>query len=210
MKINKQATSIIEAIVSMVIITIWVVWMFNIYISSTNLEEGINNKMVAIAIAREWIEAMTNIRDTNWIIFWSDTKNCWNTLNYNNNCIMNATTTNDIPDNWRYWIFKNTNSRWILTGSSISSSDYSNINYKTFFKVWIDTTDWSYTQTWVINNLKPLYTREIIIKYIDTNWGALDSNDEKMEVTSLVQWLSESKLKVNKVELKTILSNWKE
>jgi hypothetical protein len=206
MKINKHATSIVEAIVSMVIITIWIVWMYNIFISSTNLEETINNKMVGVAIAREWIEAMTNIRDTNWIIFWSDTKNCWNTLNYTGSCIMNTNTTFDIQNNWRYRIYKNTNNRWTLTGSSIVSSDYTDSDYRNFFVVWIDSSDWSYTQTWITiatSNLKPLFTREIIVEY------ETDSNDEKMEVTSLVQWKDKSNQEVHKVELKTILSNWK-
>lgn len=211
MKKNKHATSIIEAIVAMTIISIWVTWMYNIYISSTRLEESISNKMNAVAIAREWIEAITNMRDTNWIILWSDVNNCWNTLNYNTLCIMNNTTDYDIPNDWHFKIYKNTNNRWTLSGSTtVSASGYLDSTYRDNFIVWIDS-DWFYTQTWTVDNLIPLYTREIITKYIeDTNWDALiDSNDEKMEVKSLVQWMDGSSKQPHKIELKTILSNWK-
>lgn len=207
MKKNKKCTSIIEAMVAMLIILVWVIWVYWIYIASTRLETSTSNKIQAIAIAREWIEAMTNIRDTNWAFFSSDIPNCWNTLNYNNSCIWNTAVT-DIENNWHYIIYQDIDNRWKLTKTNPTTSDYSDTTYRTNFRVWLDS-NWFYTQSWATTELKPLFTREIIINYIDTNWDWIDSNDEKMEITSLVQWLDNSSTEPHKVELKTILTNRK-
>jgi hypothetical protein len=51
------------------------------------MSNNLDMKIQAIQIAREGIEAMTNIRDTNWKMLSTDNKNCWNTLNYDTNCV---------------------------------------------------------------------------------------------------------------------------
>lgn len=208
MKINKKATSIAEAMVLMMIIVTWVTWMYKIYNSSLNLERWTNNKVVATNIAREWIEAVTNIRNTNWIIYWSDTKNCWNTFNYNNNCIWDTWLWTDISA-WSYTISKNSNDRWYLT--SEATWNYNNATYRNTFRVWLDS-NWFYTQSWIVTNITPLFTREIIISYpedttVPANW--IDSNDEKMQVRSLVQWQDNTSNTTRKVELIQTLTNWK-
>ena len=205
MKKNKKATSIAEAMVLMLIVVTWVTWMYKIYMSSVNLERSINNKIIATNIAREWIEVMKNIRNTNWVLYASDTKNCWNTLNYNSSCIWDNSDTSDIGS-WSYIINQNSENRWILSWST--SWNYSEPNYRTNFRVWLDS-KWFYTQTWVTTNLIPLYTREIQIDYINTTWSTIDSNDEKMKVTSLVQWEDNTSTSVHRLELTDILSNWK-
>jgi len=195
------------------IVSIWVVWMYKIFFNSTNLIDSTANKIQAISIAREWIEAMTNIRDTNWLVLWSDFKNCWNTLNYNSACIWATTpsTSTDIPDNWHFKIYKDTSNNWKLSAQTPTSSDYLDSTYRTNYRVWI-TGSWFFTQTWVTitNSLKPVFTREIKINYIDTNWTSLHpSNDEKMKITSLVQWGDRSWNKVHKIKFESILTNWK-
>lgn len=44
-------------------------------------------RIKAISLAREGIEAMYNIRNTNWLRFSSDRKNCWDVLGYNSDCV---------------------------------------------------------------------------------------------------------------------------
>lgn len=207
MKKNKKATSIMEAIIATLIVTTWVVWMYKVYTSSMNLETHISNKITATQIAREWIEAITNIRDTNWVILWSDKDNCWNSLNYNTDCIMDTTTTYDIKHNWHYKTYQNTNNRWALEELTNYSSGYLDSSYRTDYRVWLDSNNF-YTQTGTTTNLLPLFTREIIINYIDTNSDWADSNDEKMEITSRVQWQDKSSNVPHTIDLKTILTNW--
>ncbi len=201
MKISKRATSIAEVLVIMLIIIVWTVWMFTIFSKWQALSNTTENRIQAIQIAREWLEAMINIRDTNYLLYSANYDNCWNTLNYNLNCItdrINATAT-DIPT-WSYKIYQDSNNRWDL--SNWISNPYSDLNYRNFFKVWIDW-NWLYTQSWWIDT-KPLFTREIKVSY--PGW---DSNSEQMNITSLVQWSDSSKNWVLKVELSTKLFNFK-
>jgi len=209
MKNSKKATSILEAVIITLIISMWVVWMYSIYMESNDLTDSLANRIQAIQIAREWIEAMTNIRDTNWQKYWADYKNCWNTYNYDISCIwVTNWTTTDIP-NWSWWyiIYTDSNNKWVMENYPNTWS-YANTAYKSNFRVWLDT-EWFYTQTWTTTNLVPLFTREIQIDYINTTWAIIDSNDEQMKITSLVQWMDRSSENVHKVEFDTVLSNWK-
>ncbi|QFR39048.1 hypothetical protein A9Q91_02325 [Candidatus Gracilibacteria bacterium 28_42_T64] len=203
MKHSKKATSIVEAMVITLILVTGITGMYKIYIESIRLSDSTVNKIQAIQIAREGIEAMTNIRDTNWILFSSDYKNCWNTLNYESTCIGDTSTTNDISGN--YIIYQNNNDRWYLSGAINGS--YSVATYRDAYRIYLDGNGF-YTQSGG-TDLVPLFTREIKINYLDTDGGAATSNDEKMEIISLVQWRDRSSTNIHKVELKTILSNWK-
>ena len=60
--------------------------MYKIYTESVRLSDLTAQRLQAIQIAREGIEAVENIRNTNWILYSADYKNCWNTLNYNEAC----------------------------------------------------------------------------------------------------------------------------
>jgi hypothetical protein len=210
MKITKKATWVAESIVVMLVILTGVTGMYKIYSASVRLEVWTTNKIQAIQIAKEWMEAITSIRNTNWILFGSDYKNCWNTLNYDAWCISNTSPVK-IAHNWQYTIYKDNNDRWKLhLPTGISSYIYSDDDYRNQFRIWIDD-DWFYTATGTITNLKPVFTREIQISYIDTSnpSDGADSNDEKMKVKSIVQWVDTSSKNTRKVELETTLSNWK-
>lgn len=208
MKNNNRATSLVEVLVSMVILVLWITWTYNIYFRTMYLSESSKNRLTAIEMAREWIEAVTNIRDTNWLNYWADYKNCWNVLNYNVSCVNNNTTTNDILA-WSYILGRNPDNKWILTTKT--AWVYSTKTYRDEFQVGLDT-NWFYTQnpSWSAINW-PLFSREIKITYpedTNSNWS-IDSNDEKMQIKSLVQWIDSSTTKVQKIEFETILSNWK-
>jgi len=196
--------------VVMVIITIWVVWMYKIFFNSSILIKSTENKIRAISIAREGIEAMTNIRDTNWLVLWSDYKNCWNTYNYNSACVWDKKNNNntDIP-NWSWWyiIYKDLENRWKL--KNYATWSYTTSNYRSHYMVWLSWS-WFYTQTWTTTNLKPIFTREIRINYIDTNWSIPpNSNDEKIKITSLVRWKDWHWINIHEIIFEKTLSNWK-
>lgn len=197
MKLNKKATSIIEAMIVMLVIITWVIWMYSIYDSSTKLSASTKNRIEAIEIAREWIEAMKNIRDTNWLLFKADPDNCWNTLNYNPNCVWDDTSTNDIIA-WSYIIYQDIDNRWKLNSQSWWT--FWSWSYISDFRVKKDI-NWLYTQTWWID-FTPIFTREIKVNY--PSW---DSNNQKMEISSIVQWKDSSSNAPHKVELNHTLTN---
>lgn len=204
--INKKATSIVEAMIIMLVITSWVTWMYNIFMKSNDLSNTTTNKIQAIQIATQWIEWITNIRDTNWLLFSSDYKNCWNTLNYDASCIWwDGDITYKIKDDWKYKIYRDSDSRWVLEPLDITTN-YSDTSYRNFFRVWLE--NWVYTQTWVTDNLKPIYTREIKIDYLDVNWIS-DESSPKIKVSSIVQRADNTSTVPHKIEIEQILSNWK-
>lgn len=198
MILDKKATSIIEAVVILWIVVTWIVWMFKVYDNSQKLSSSTSNKIQAIQISREWIEAVKNIRDTNWILFSSDNKNCWNVKDYNNSCVWDNNTTYDIWS-WSYKIFQNSDNRWYLSKKTTSETSFTKTDYRNEMKVWLDS-NWFFTQTWAVTEIKPLFTREIKISYPETS---------KMQVISKVQWKDLSSNRQHKVEFKSILTNWK-
>lgn len=209
MKYNSLGTSIVEAMVVMLIVVIGIVWMYGILSSSQKLSDMTHNRIEAIQIAREGIEAIMNIRDTNALLFQADLANCWNVLNYDTNCLSDATTAHDIPHTGDFVIYQDTNFRWMLSQKSYAwADDYFNINYKNAFQV-RKNGDF-YTQTgWT--DFLPLFTRDIKITYLDniTNAIATDSNTDKMKIQSIVRWTDTSSKKPYEIVLETVLTNWK-
>lgn len=204
MKSKKSWTTIIEAMIAMFIIIVWIIWVYTIYWKSQKLSTSVENRVKAISIAREWIEVLQNIRDTNWVLFSADSKNCWNVMDYNVSCLWNG---NFKIQPWDYKIYKDTDNRWKLLPIT-ATWEYDNPGYRTEYEVKLDN-NWLYTQSWW-NSFKPLFTRKINISYIDTNWWAIDANDEKMLVKSIVNWGDRSKVWFYTVTLENLLTNWKE
>ncbi len=216
MKYSLRATSIIESMIVLLIIVTGITWVYVLLNSSQKLAASTGNRIEAIQIARDGLESFTNIRDTNWLLYSADYKNCWNVENHAN-CIGVSGTTNDInvSSNEWYTIYKNANNRFELSkySGAWSSRDYADSTYKDNFSVFRDTNGF-YTQTGTLNINKfaitPVYTRELFIEYIDTDWvwGA-NSDDEKLQISSIVYWSDSSTSRPQKVELSTILTNWK-
>ncbi len=204
MKSTKSWTTIIEAMIAMFIIIVWIIWVYTIYTKSQNLATSTENRIRAISIAREWIEAMQNIRDTNWILFWADPDNCWNVQDYNINCLWNSSYK---IKPWDYKIYKDTDNRWKIFSWSTVWSDYGSGTYRSDYEVKLDA-NWLYTQSWW-TSFKPTFTRRIEISYIDTDWWSADEKDEKMLVKSYVSWADNSKTWFYTVTLENLLTNWK-
>lgn len=206
MKFSFKATSVIEAIVTTTIITVGITWMYTIYTSSIRLSDTTANKIQAIQIAREGIEAVSNIRDTNWLLFSSDYDNCWMTLNYNNLCIWNNGNTYDIAHNGNYLVYQGSDNRWYLSWATAWTYETSSL-YRDGNRVWLDS-DGFYSYLGV-EELKPLFTRVIHFSYQEPSGLVWDSDSPMVNITSKVEWRDASSNKAHTVELSTLLSNWK-
>lgn len=207
MKKSKMATTIVEAIIVTLVIVMWLTWVYSIYSASIKETNAVETKIQAIQIAREWIEAITNIRDTNWLLYSSDKKNCWKTFNYDVSCIWNSTFSNNIKNAWNYKIYRDIDNRWILEEDILwlAWDDYTTALYKNFYSVWLDTNS-LYTQSWATSILKNNYTRQIKTSYISPpNWTINDW----IEVKSIVRWVDSVTTKNHEIELKTIITNYK-
>lgn len=198
MIISKSWTTIIESLMVMLIIIVWVVWTYTIFTNSQKLSDSTWYRINAISMAREWIEAMTNIRDTNWSKFSANTNNCWVTLNYDSSCITNN---NKYIPTWSYKIFSDENNRWVLSWAA--TWNYSDATYRNNFLVNLDN-KWFYTQSWWTNFL-PIFTREIKISY---PWAEIPP--QSINIQSIVRWSDSSRTSWNfEVKLETLLTNWR-
>jgi len=162
------------------------------------------NNIKAINLAREWIEWMTNIRDTNWMRFSSDRWNCWKTKDYNGLCI-NDTSFAWIIGDWSYILYIR-NGAWYLSGISTTPYTTNWTAYSKAFKVSLDDTGF-WTQTGITTTtlcnsqtqtgcLSP-FTREITVKLVGTG---------TINIQSIVRWQGK---RMRNVTLETVLTNWK-
>lgn len=149
-------------------------------------------------MAKESIEAVSNIRDTNWLLFPANTKNCWNTPNYDSSCI---TTDQDIAAG-SYVVFRDNDNRWTLSGTNVAG-DYGSGNYRNAYKVSLDSNGF-YTQSGGTTT-KPLFTRELQISYPADAGTPI----EKMDIKSIVRWRDASGGLPHEIKLETSLTNWK-
>lgn len=117
---NRRGTSIIEIMVVIVVLSVGIVGAYNIVMSGQKLSATSTNKIKAINIAREGLELVENIRDTNWLKFSSDYDNCWKVRDYNPSCIGTAGTY-DIPAG-SYILSQDSDSRWTLESRSQTST----------------------------------------------------------------------------------------
>jgi hypothetical protein len=205
--INKKWNSIIEVVVVVVILTIWIIWTYGVLNSWQNLAITTENRIKAINIAREWIEIIGNIRDTNWIKFSSDYINCWKILNYDPNCIWATSSPTNIMS-WSYTLVNNW-FKWTLSWVTDPGVVPFNI-YRQSYPVYLDS-NWLITQSWsttqicnsnINSNCVTNYSREIKIQTDNIS-------SKKIKVNSIVRWVDKTKDTPYEINLETIFTNWK-
>ncbi len=77
----RRAESLIETLIAVTVIGITTTAAMILIRTSITGNEIIGEKIVAMNLALEGIEAVKNIRDTNYLRMSSDPDNCWDTLN---------------------------------------------------------------------------------------------------------------------------------
>ena len=225
MKYSQKAAWIIEAMVVLLLLTVWVTGVYSILVSSQKLSQSTSYRIEAIQIARDSLEAMTNIRDTNWVEFWGDVRNCWNTWNYDRD----STPSCIWDDSWDSQRISHTaNQSFILYRDEVTwkfelerrsrnPNNFSELDYRDNFRVYYDD-NWFYTQSWSLslpdeNLLSREYTREIRIDYLNENfqsqWSTAVSNPA-MDITVLVQWADPAVTENRSLEMTTRLTNWRD
>lgn len=189
-------------------------------ISSQRLAESTERRIEAIQIARDGLEAMTNIRNTNWLLYGADYENCWNVFDYDPNCIGNTTIPSDgsnvdIQHTVSQWIRlrRNANNQFQAVVMSHGLNDnFSNSTYRDNFTVKKDSRGFYTQNPAAVNTLSPTYTREMRIDYLNaanaSQWPEA-SNNPKMKVTAIIQWTDPAKNDTQRLEMSTILTNWK-
>lgn len=81
-----------EVMIMLAIVSITLTVSFAVVRQGTQFASSSENRIQAINFAREGIEIVTNIRDTNYLKFSTNYMSCWNTLNYSGSCTSGSPT----------------------------------------------------------------------------------------------------------------------
>lgn len=67
-----------EVLVSLIIFTVGMTAAFALLINSVRLNSINKNRIIAVNLAQEGLEVVKNIRDTNWLVYSANQRDCWN------------------------------------------------------------------------------------------------------------------------------------
>jgi len=225
---NKGET-IAETVIALTVLAIGIALSSALMANSLKNITTSKNRVIAVNIAREGLEAVRNIRDTNWLKFSGNRRGCWNH--------MPKPLANDVcsalPADWilpgNYIVYLDANSRWRLAPATLLPGS---IDTTPLSMVDIDPqTDTSgdgiknndpdiYNHTKTTSDplqedalgnkfaQSTIFRRLIKIDYVanDGTVQPLASALNRMAVTSTVNW-GETSTSM-KVELKTILTDY--
>lgn len=199
MKINKIWWTLIEAMVVVAILSLSVVWIYSFFAKSLWFLDWLHSRILAIEIAREWVEAVENIRNTNWLLFPIKIDRCWDVLDYDAKCI-NDSWTKIWDTNWKEYVLvkkyysnwrKIEDSKWYLEDATGNNTS-----------VWVDE-NWHYCKVGDAGCEKIIkwnYRRTIKITKTDNDF---------LIVTSIVKWRDGSWWWEKTIELNNLLTNYK-
>jgi len=198
---NKKAITLIEVMIAIFVFTLWITSVFMLISSTARINTYNKNFIIASNLAREQIELIRNIRDTNY-------KNLqkWNLLR---------------PKSWNYSLvfqpgsfYKIENWAWVW-GFHIKSSTWASISdfetaLKTAWDQWeenyrlcLDTNNnYIYCDAWA-------WKKTNFFKYIEiSNLKDASGNiiKDTLKITSKVYW---NQYWIHKVEIPTILADYK-
>ncbi len=196
--------TMIELMAMLAIVGLGIWSMFSVITSGIYFAKDTEDTIKAINLAREWIEWVTNIRNTNWLRFSSDRTNCWKSLGYDSFCIGSTTLWDKI---WTgSYVLNTSNWLWHLSGTTIINPTTDWATYSNTYFTIQDPAGFS-NQTGSVNlpvctntiqkTCKSIFTREIQI---------VPDGDNTLYVKSIVRWNNKW---IRTIELQTTLTNWK-
>ena len=195
-------------------------WVISSWLDFVNWTRS---KLIAIELAREWMEAVYNIRDTNWTRWSWKRDQCW----LKNDPLKDSNSEGCQDDPW-IW-----SGEWYVVKQEGSTQRYwmlSWVSWQLNIFDWIDSTDrkfqlcnnWKYwySCSWSISNsdlkqwryFRWIYTLWLIDKQNDTylscsNWTSCwDSSAKELRFCSIVQFFN---WKVGQVKFCWVLTNFK-
>lgn len=200
MKINKKGETLIEVIAALTSLVLAGIAAMTLIISVMTSTAISKEYLVAQNLAREGIEGVTNIRDTNWLLFPSEKKDCWIVID------SSACPGTGPSIGADYLLIKAPEGNFELDGNKGQWNEDMNNNQN--FKIELNT-DGIYEQSSTSPApTQPFPTFYRKIEFEKVKIADLDStfNEERMKVTVTVAWMNKSTL--TKYELSSILANY--
>ncbi len=198
MKKNREkirGESLIESLIAIAIIVTSLAGIMALFSDNMKTNQSTKNRIVAINLAREGIEAVRYIRDSNWLIYSNNRRVCWNfnpTL-VNPVCDTETNGMTDSPLLGNYnAVMDPVDFSWTLVRDTDSiDPDDNQLYLKDGFYQHDDT-----------GTFTP-YLRQIQISYVEA--GNTKETNNRMRVKSIVQWDDNKK-----IELETVLTDFLE
>lgn len=211
---NKKGFGLVELVMAMLILSIALVGILNLMAYLIKAAQVNKDKIIALNLAREGIEVVRNVRDSNWLNgcpTWGGTCSHWTTAGGTTTCCVWDSGINSGADHSLALDFDATNNRYILNYTATDFSSAGTLLYK-------DSVSDLYVTSAYMTGGSPasLYRRLLTIDFIcrdadDTNEQVITAGDcglQKkvgIQVTSTVQWDSGAA----EVSLVDKLYNWK-
>lgn len=199
-----KAFSIIEVIIWIFIFSIWLLSVYVLLQSAININSDNKNRIIASNLAREWVELVRNIRDSNY-----RTNHLWN--NINPKIKANFNDSNNLFMIWLYYKVSN-NFDWNIADFPIKTekiSDFweweANINKMQNYRLCLDSEN-NYTNncSWNKKTIFYRYLKFEKLDYVDS-WTTKTINSW-FKVISKVFWYNKG---LHSTEIKTVITDYK-
>ncbi len=203
-KTKNRGESLVEVLVALGIIASVLVSSFALLNRGISANTSIKNKIIAINIAREGVEGVRNIRDTNWLKYSGNLRNKWlcldeisgNTINSCSKNIEDKKYILDFSDEYQRFLLKEATSqgqnKLSLDGNPANFTEYKLYKHK-------NTKRYTHQPTFkdgeiTIYNPKTIFYRQLILTPEKVpNCGSTNSctKNTRLKVISRVQWKEE-------------------
>ncbi len=192
-KIKNHGESLVESLVSIGVLSLVLVVSFTLLNRGISTNISVKNKIIAINIAREGIEGVRNIRDTNWLKYSGNLRNKWLCLDEISGNSLNSCSKN-IEDK-KYILDFNTNfQRFLLKEATNQGQNKLNLNENTTnfseYKLYRDKNNNRYTHQEIDNSETIFYRQLILTPEKVHNCGSVNFcvENTRLKVSSRVQW----------------------
>lgn len=213
-KNNKKGFGLVELVMAMLILSIALVGILNLMTYLVKASKVNKDKIIALNLAREGIEVLRNVRDSNWLNgcpVWGGSCSHWTTAGGTATCCVWDSGINSLADHTLVLDFDANNNRYILNYTPNDFSSAGTLLYK-------DSVTGLFVTAPYMTGGSPAseYRRLITVDFI-----CRDANDENeqvitngdcglqkkvgVQVTSTVQWANGD----SSVSLVDKLYNWK-
>lgn len=217
MRTLRKGMSLMEMTVVLFVVSYGIMSVYLILSRGWKLAETTTNRIAAINLAREGIEIVSNVRDTNWVKFSANFPSCWKTFNYDQGCVSEPATTAS-----GHWFGSGATASFVpfLSGSLWYFTGATNTG------MYLDAVGLPF-QTGTLAAAIPI-TQSKPCQMVDPNSTSCKSNMYRiitiehpttpawcgagtgcLSVTSRVEWFDRASDKIHTVNLNTILTNWR-
>ncbi len=211
MKFNKiksrRGETLIEVLIAIIVLVIGSLGAVRLLGIANIHNQLTKERVIATNLSREGLEAVRNIRDTNWLRFAGERRRCWNNADFTDFTCDGSVAEMIGHEHYYKVLFEDTNYRWTLDEAGLNdrldlAGGY-DLAIDEDYRLWIKDGIYNHDNT----GDESVYFREIYTEYLDPDQTlATDETANILRVTSKVEWVDRGK--ISEVVLTTILTDY--